>query len=545
MMKTTHSFLRVCLSCLLLLSLLLPASAFAEGDSAYFSKSDYNDAAGETEDAVITLDGGRGTLSDTTRGQSGNPVVIERKGVYRITGNADGVTVQVREPKRSGNIYLILDNVTMTNENGPCIEVLAAEKAILQCVGKSRLVSRTEKGAAVWSEDDLTVNGSGSLEIESGKNGVQCKSALRVTGAELSIQAENDGLKGKSGVFMDGGSVTVLKSYEGVEGSRVVICDGELDITSSDDGINAADEDEPQGDVIISGGSVRINALGDAIDSNHSILVEGGLLLVEGPANSRNSIFDKGDGADALLSVSGGTILAVGSAEKAKNFGDGTQYSRLETLPGRAGDFITTDDGSGVSLTASRDFGCVIYSSPSFTEDSRIEILSSAPEAVNREIEDISACAENEYMQAAIQEALEGITQQHGGPFGAVIVRDGEIVGSDHNRVLVNHDASAHGEIQAIEDAGSNLGTYDLSGCVLYTTGEPCPMCLFACLWANIDRVYYGCTWEDNAVIGFRDADLMNMVDKSTLPEDYLVCIDRDACLRLFQAYLSLAHELY
>ena len=178
-------------------------------------------------------------------------------------------------------------------------------------------------------------------------------------------------------------------------------------------------------------------------------------------------------------------------------------------------------------------------------EDSGTLIGSDSAEAETAEIEDVSVYAENEYMQVAIQEALEGITNGHGGPFGSVIVKDGEIVGRDHNRVLLNHDPSGHGEIQAIRNAGSNLGTHDLSGCELYTTGAPCPMCFFACLWANIDRVYYGCTIEDNESIGFRDAEYESMLDVSKLPENYLFCIDRDACLKLYEIYLSLPHDTY
>ena len=196
-------------------------------------------------------------------------------------------------------------------------------------------------------------------------------------------------------------------------------------------------------------------------------------------------------------------------------------------------------------------FACAEETGASKSGDSRIAENSETPngtdsaDAETAEVEDVSVYAENEYMQAAIQEALEGITNGHGGPFGSVIVKDGEIVGRDHNRVLLNHDPSGHGEIQAIRDAGSNLESHDLSGCELYTTGAPCPMCLFACFWANIDKVYYGCTIEDNESIGFRDAEYESMLDATKLPEDYLVCIDRDACLKLFEVYLSLPREHY
>ena len=160
-------------------------------------------------------------------------------------------------------------------------------------------------------------------------------------------------------------------------------------------------------------------------------------------------------------------------------------------------------------------------------------------------VTEMAAVAENPYMQAAIDEALTGITLGHGGPFGAVIVRDGEIVGSGHNRVLANNDPTCHGEVSAIRDACTNLRTFDLSGCEIYTTGEPCPMCLYACMWANIDKVWYGCTIEDNAMIGFRDEEMDSLAGGRDQLADYLTCIDRDACLQLFETYLRTEHSLY
>ena len=111
-----------------------------------------------------------------------------------------------------------------------------------------------------------------------------------------------------------------------------------------------------------------------------------------------------------------------------------------------------------------------------------------------------------EFMEMAVKEAREGIAKRDGGPFGAVVVKDGEMIASGHNRVLANNDSTCHGEIDAIRKAEGLLGTYDLTGCELYTTGEPCPMCLAAIMWANIGKVYYGCRLSDNEGIGFRDA---------------------------------------
>ena len=153
--------------------------------------------------------------------------------------------------------------------------------------------------------------------------------------------------------------------------------------------------------------------------------------------------------------------------------------------------------------------------------------------------------AENPYMTEAIKEALDGISQGHGGPFGCVIVKDDEIIGRGHNMVLTNKDSTAHGEITAIRNAEKELDSYDLSGCDLYTTGEPCPMCLYAILWANIGKVYYGCTIADNAEIGFRDEVFDQLSGGRENMSDFMVCIDRDACLELFQVYKDMEHQIY
>lgn len=150
----------------------------------------------------------------------------------------------------------------------------------------------------------------------------------------------------------------------------------------------------------------------------------------------------------------------------------------------------------------------------------------------------------NKFMRMAIKEAKKGIESHHGGPFGAVIVKDGKVVGKGHNQVLKNNDPTCHGEIMAIHKACKNLKTFDLSGCELYTTGEPCPMCYAAILWANIDKVYYGCTIQDNENIGFRDKKFYEM-QQSEFRNKVVKELDREKCLELFEYYNSLEHNLY
>ncbi len=138
----------------------------------------------------------------------------------------------------------------------------------------------------------------------------------------------------------------------------------------------------------------------------------------------------------------------------------------------------------------------------------------------------------NKYMKMAIEEAREGIRQHHGGPFGCVIVKDGKVIGRGHNKVVINHDPTCHGEMMAIRDACKNIGDFDLEGCELYTTGQPCPMCRGAILWAGIKKVFYGCNIEDTENIGFRDNVFYN-TDFAEMEEE----LNRIECLELYAEY--------
>lgn len=111
-------------------------------------------------------------------------------------------------------------------------------------------------------------------------------------------------------------------------------------------------------------------------------------------------------------------------------------------------------------------------------------------------------------MREAGRLALAGVRRGDGGPFGAVVVRAGEIVGRGWNRVLATHDPTAHAEVEAIRAACAVLGRFHLEDCELYASCEPCPMCLGAACWARIGTLYYACTRADAAAAGFQDAEL-------------------------------------
>ena len=143
-----------------------------------------------------------------------------------------------------------------------------------------------------------------------------------------------------------------------------------------------------------------------------------------------------------------------------------------------------------------------------------------------------------EFMQMAIALSVENVNQHIGGPFGAVIVKDGKFIAGSANKVTSTNDPTAHAEVSAIRLACTALGTFDLSGCVVYTSCEPCPMCLGAIYWARIETIYYANTKTDAENIGFSDKfiydELEKPMDKRTLP---VVQLMRDEALEAFKLW--------
>lgn len=490
-------------------------------ENSNFSDGDYKDVTSETTNATITLSGNEGTISDTTRGSSGSEVTITSKGIYKVTGSSENVTIKINDSNQSGNIYLILDNVSMTNTSNACIYVEACDKLIIQCTGNSFLTysnsdSSSKTDGAIYSKDDITINGSGSLDINSSLHGIVCKEDIKITGATLNINSDNIGIQAEDSLRIDGGTtaiqsdhdgiqlenddntsyfymsngsltvnagydgisvkaadsgtafkgsvkikggtvnitagggsdnsknsntsqkgikcdgeidienssvtvssaddaihgkdnitvnsgtvnlstsddgitaigivtindgdVTVSKSYEGIEGGSVVIKGGNISVTSSDDGINTSggsdttanddtlwDEDS-NGNINISGGNIYINSSGDGLDSNGSIYVTGGTTIIEGSTADNNGAIDKGDGANYVASITGGTVLALGTSDMAVNFDSGSQCSALVDISGSKDTVISVDDGSGFTFTATKNFTCAVYSSPNMTQ---------------------------------------------------------------------------------------------------------------------------------------------------------------------------------
>ena len=145
----------------------------------------------------------------------------------------------------------------------------------------------------------------------------------------------------------------------------------------------------------------------------------------------------------------------------------------------------------------------------------------------------------NKYMKRANELAKYSMDNNKGGCFGSVIVKDGVIVGEGYNTVTSDNDPTRHGEINAIKNTCKNMSTFDLSGCELYTSAYPCPMCLGAIMWANIKTVYYGATAQDTGNIGFRYDFMYEWLNNKNEDSLRLIEMDRKECVEVQRMWLD------
>jgi guanine deaminase len=147
---------------------------------------------------------------------------------------------------------------------------------------------------------------------------------------------------------------------------------------------------------------------------------------------------------------------------------------------------------------------------------------------------------EQRFMEEAIRLSQQGMESNEGGPFGCVIVKDGKIIGRGNNRVTSNIDPTAHAEVVAIRDACRHLNHFQLDGCELYTSCEPCPMCLGAIYWARPARIYYACSRADAAAAGFDDSFIYDEIGKSMkarqIPTEQFMQSEGNAIFQLWKA---------
>lgn len=150
----------------------------------------------------------------------------------------------------------------------------------------------------------------------------------------------------------------------------------------------------------------------------------------------------------------------------------------------------------------------------------------------------------NKYMKMAVEEAFLGMRKGDGGPFGAVIVKDGEVIARAHNEVLKTNDPTMHAEVNAIRKATQKLGRFDLSDCEIYSSCEPCPMCFAAIHWAKMKSLYVGASRYDAADIGFDDQYIYDVINQTaTTQQVHIETIDCEECKTPFKEWVEMEEK--
>lgn len=344
--------------------------------SEMFADGDYKDVTSETPNATITLSGSTGTISDTARGSSGSEVTITSKGIYKVTGSSDEVSIVINDESQSGNIYLILDNVTMSNSSTACINVKACDKLIIQTVGENSLTytntdSSEKVDGAVYSKDDLTINGSGTLNITSSLHGIVCKNDLKITDGTVNIDVLSAGIKADDSVRIGGGVISVTSEHDGIQVSNkngdsyFYFEKGELNIDSEYDGIDVkadSDTDNFTGYVLFSGGKAVITAGGgsdnskDSSTSQKGIKCEGDITVSE--TDITVSSADDAVHSNGNITVNSGTVETSTSDDGMTAEGDltinGGKVTVTKSYEGLEATNVTINDGE-VNVTSSDD----------------------------------------------------------------------------------------------------------------------------------------------------------------------------------------------
>ncbi len=346
------------------------------------------------DDLVIA--GGTLTVNAAGHGLEGKDSVRIADGQLDITSGKDGIHSENSDETGKGFVYVrggLLSLVCGGDgiSAGDCLQIDGGDFSILAGGGNGGNAATDDDGSIVSAKglkagEGMRING-GSILVDALDDALHGGGDLAVTGGALELVSGDDGIHSDKTVTMAGGSVAVTDSYEGIEGNDVVISGGEIRITASDDGLNAAGGNDGSGlqgpggmdrreafgaedcSITISGGVLVVNAAGDGIDSNGDLTVTGGETYVSGPENGANGAIDyNGQGR-----ITGGVLVAVGSAQMAMNFGDGsTQGSILTNVSEcRAQDTVQLLDAEGnvlADFTPERSFSSVLVSCPGLVQ---------------------------------------------------------------------------------------------------------------------------------------------------------------------------------
>lgn len=317
-------------------------------------------------------------------------------GDITLTAGKDGIHVE-EEDTTKGYLYMEGGTVTATVQGDG-----------IDCSGYATLVGGTldlttgtgSGGSASTTDSYKGLKAAGDISLgdvtgtfSTSDDAIHSNSDILISDGTYTIASGDDGIHADTSLTINGGTIKITKSYEGIESQDIAVNGGDIDVVSSDDGFNAAGgndsssvsgrpgqnsfTEDSSGSLAITGGTIHVNATGDGLDANGTLSVSGGTTFVEGPTSSGNGALDYTTSA----SVTGGTLVAIGSTGMAQNFSTATQGSALISVSGSSGTTITAEDTSGntlLSFTASKSFACAVVTCPDFEKGGTYTINSTS-----------------------------------------------------------------------------------------------------------------------------------------------------------------------
>ena len=380
---------------------------------AEYDAEDLQESWSAGKSTIIKCNGTSAEISGDGIQADGNILKITQAGTYVFSGIMDDGQIRVYAGKEDV-IHLVLNGLTASSDDSSVIYGVQSKKIVITLApGQENILSDAEAyiyedasadepNACIFSKDDLTINGRGSLNIYGNyQDGIHCNGDIRINNGTYMMESRGAGIHADNKLVITGGDIQINKSFEGLEGLTVEIRGGNIKVTSMDDGINSAGGSDTLSDsrpgqnsfasgndcrIRISGGTIYVKAAGDGIDSDGNLYVDGGMLVIEGPEDSANGTLDY----EGRAEITGGTFVGTGNSGMAMAFSDSSaQYSiNVVTdtmLP--SGTMVTLKDSSGkeiLSVSPTKSFNCIQISSPTlvsgetytlvYGEDSSAEI---------------------------------------------------------------------------------------------------------------------------------------------------------------------------
>ena len=351
------------------------------------------------------------TVKSTGCALEGKDCVKIKDAAITVSAGGDGIRSTNTEKSNKGFVYIETGNIDITSGNDgiQAATVLKAANGSIKITAGGGAADTKQNfggrnmpgfgGKTQTTDDEESTNGlkagslilidEGGFEVSSKEDSFHSNGDIEINGGSFTAAAGEDGFHADNNLIINGGSITVSQSYEGLEGQKVTVTGGNIDITASDDGINAAGSSSSSSTggrpgssdsnalITIGGGYIVVNASGDGIDSNGNVAIAGGTLLVSGPADNGNGAFDYGGEA----TVSGGTVIFCGSSGMAQGFSDKSeQASFMYTLDSSAsaGSSVALTDEKGnviASFIPAKQYNNVVISTPSLKNGSSYKLV--------------------------------------------------------------------------------------------------------------------------------------------------------------------------